>query len=187
MHVVVGLGNPGAEYARTRHNVGFMLLNRLKADLTALVERKRFRAIVTEGTLGGEKLVLVAPQTFMNLSGLSVREVQRWFHLEPESLLVVFDDMDLPFGQLRLRGDGSAGGHNGMKSVIAELGTDAIPRLRIGVGRPRSSTISHVLSRFSSEEEAELPALIDRAADAVKLWRSQGTLAAMNEINRKPV
>ncbi len=185
MKVIVGLGNPGREYTRTRHNVGFMVLDLLKRDLSMTVERKRFRAVLIEGSLNGEKIVLAAPQTFMNLSGQSVREVVNWFHLDPQDLLIVFDDIDLPFGTLRLRGEGSAGGHNGMKSVIEQLGTNEIARLRIGVDRPRSSTVSHVLSRFSTEEEAELPEILTRAAAGVKLWISAGTIPAMNEVNRK--
>jgi PTH1 family peptidyl-tRNA hydrolase len=186
MKVVVGLGNPGREYAQTRHNVGFMVLDLLKRDLSMQAERKRFRSVLVEGILNGEKILLVAPQTFMNLSGQSVLEVQNWFHLDPSDLLVVFDDIDLPLGSLRMRGDGSAGGHNGMKSVIEHLGTNEIPRLRIGVGRPRSNTISHVLSRFGKDEEAELPGILERAAEAVKLWIATGTVSTMNEVNRKP-
>jgi PTH1 family peptidyl-tRNA hydrolase len=185
MKVIVGLGNPGKEYARTRHNIGFMVLDRIRRDLSLPSEKSRFKAIVTEGMRGGEKIVLVAPQTYMNLSGHSVREVRSWYHLPIEQLLVVFDDMDLPFGTLRMRGNGSAGGHNGLKSIIEQLGSNDIARLKIGIGRPRSSSISHVLSKFSPEEEAELPGLIDRAAEGIYCWMDHGIIAAMNDVNRK--
>lgn len=186
MKVVVGLGNPGRDYARTRHNIGFMILDHLREELAAPTERSRFKSRIVEGTHHGEKVVLVAPQTYMNLSGHAVREVRSWFHLDPADLIVVYDDMDLPFGMLRLRASGSAGGHNGMSSIIEQLGTDQIARLKVGIGRPRSGAVSHVLSRFSPEEEAELPGLIARASDAVLLWKQQGPIAAMNEVNRRP-
>lgn len=185
MKVVVGLGNPGKEYARTRHNIGFMVLHRLRQDLTNPTERSRFKSNLVEGTLGGEKVVLVAPQTYMNLSGHAVREVRNWYRLPIEDMIVVLDDMDIPFGTLRLRASGSAGGHNGLQSIIEQLGTKDVARLRVGIGRPRSEAVGHVLSRFGPEEEAALPELIDRAAGAVKLWIERGVIAAMNEVNRK--
>jgi PTH1 family peptidyl-tRNA hydrolase len=185
MKVVVGLGNPGREYTRTRHNVGFMVVERIKSQLAFTVERKRFRSNLIEGHLDGEKIVLVEPQTFMNLSGQAVREVLNWYKVAKNDLLIVYDDIDLPFGSLRLRADGSAGGHNGMRSVIDYVGTDKVARLKVGVGRPRSTTIGHVLSRFNEEEESELPTILDRSADAVRAWIKSGAIAAMNEFNRK--
>jgi peptidyl-tRNA hydrolase, PTH1 family len=184
--VVVGLGNPGQEYARTRHNVGFMVIERLKRELDAPAVKHRFKAEIIEGRRKSLKLVLVAPQTFMNLSGNSVREVKNWFRLADSDLLVVYDDMDLPFGVLRMRASGSAGGHNGLRSISEQLGTQAIPRLRIGIGRGRSNSIGHVLSRFSVEEEQELPDLIERAAAAVLSWIDRGIISTMNEINAAP-
>lgn len=185
MKVVVGLGNPGKEYARTRHNIGFMVLDRIRKDLTNPTEKNRFKAVMTEGNRSGEKVVLVAPQTYMNLSGHAVREVRSWFHLPTDQIIVVFDDMDLPFGTLRLRGNGSSGGHNGLQSIIEQLGTSEVARLRVGIGRPRSGAVGHVLSRFSPEEEASLPTLIERAANAVTTWMDQGLIPTMNEVNRK--
>jgi PTH1 family peptidyl-tRNA hydrolase len=185
MKMVVGLGNPGKEYARTRHNIGFMVLDRIRKEFTTSTERSRFRSNITEGTLGGEKVVLVAPQTYMNLSGHAVREARNWFHVPNDDLIVVYDDMDLPFGTLRMRGSGSAGGHNGLQSIIEQLGTNEIARLKVGIGRPRSGAVGHVLSRFGPEEEAALPELIDRSADAVRLWMDRGLITAMNEVNRK--
>jgi PTH1 family peptidyl-tRNA hydrolase len=185
MKVVVGLGNPGKEYAKTRHNVGFMVLDRLRRELALPSEKGRFKSKLVEGTRKGEKVVLVAPQTYMNLSGDAVREVRSWYHLPIEHLLVVFDDMDLTFGTLRLRGNGSSGGHNGLQSIIEQLGTSEIARLRVGIGRPRSGAVGHVLSKFSPDEQAELDDLIERAANAVEKWMDEGLIAAMNEVNRK--
>jgi peptidyl-tRNA hydrolase, PTH1 family len=185
MKIVVGLGNPGREYAATRHNIGFMVINELARRANAGGVKKRFRSEIAEGQLRGEKLVLVAPQTYMNLSGHAVREAINWYHTPLEDVLVVFDDMDLPFGQLRIRPSGTAGGHNGLKSIIEQLGTTEFPRLRAGISRGRSAAHSHVLSRFSPEEEKALPELIRSVADAIELWITDGTTAVMNQINRK--
>jgi len=183
LKVVVGLGNPGQEYARTRHNVGFMVIERLKRELEAPTVRNRFKAEIVEGRRKSLKLVLVAPQTFMNSSGDSVREVKNWHKLADSDLLVVYDDMDLPFGTLRMRARGSAGGHNGLRSISEQLGSQAIPRLRVGIGRGRSSSTGHVLSRFNAEEERTLPDLVERAAAAVFSWVDRGIVTTMNEIN----
>jgi len=183
--IVVGLGNPGREYAATRHNVGFMVVNRLAKLAGATAVKKRFRSEIVEGMLDGEKFVLVAPQTYMNLSGHAVREVVNWYHLPPEDLILVADDLDLPFGTLRMRARGSAGGHNGLASIFEQLGTQEITRLKIGIGRGPGSAYSRVLTRFSPEEEKELPELIERAAAGVRLWAREGVIAAMNEVNRR--
>lgn len=185
MHIVIGLGNPGREYAGTRHNIGFMVLAELAQRSGAAAPRKRFRAEIAEGNVDLEKFVLAAPQTYMNLSGHAVREIVNWYRVPREQVLIVLDDMDLPFGQLRMRVRGSAGGHNGLASVIEQLGSDAVPRLRIGIGRGRSAGRSHVLSRFSPEEERALPEIIERAADGVLMWTRNGVIAAMNELNRR--
>lgn len=186
MKIVVGLGNPGREYAGTRHNIGFMVVNRLARVAGGTTVKKRFRSEIVEGQLDGEKLVLVAPQTYMNLSGHAVREVVNWYHLPLDDLLVVADDLDLPFGTLRMRTRGSAGGHNGLASIIEQLGTQEVPRLKIGIGRGPGNAFSRVLSRFSPEEEKDLPDLIERAATGVRLWAREGVIAAMNEVNRRP-
>jgi PTH1 family peptidyl-tRNA hydrolase len=186
MRIVVGLGNPGREYASTRHNIGFMVINELARRSGADSVKKRFRSEIAEGLLRGEKIVLVAPQTYMNLSGHAVRDVVNWYHVPHEDVLIVFDDMDLPFGQLRLRKSGSAGGHKGLKSIIEQLGGTDIPRLRVGIGRGRSAATSHVLSRFSPEEAKALPDLIRTVADGIELWVAQGITAAMNEVNQRP-
>jgi peptidyl-tRNA hydrolase, PTH1 family len=183
--MIVGLGNPGKEYASTRHNVGFQVLDRLRPLLNNPTEKNRFRAEVGEGTYKHQKIVLVAPQTYMNLSGHAVREARQWFRVDFSDLLVVLDDMDLPFGTLRIRAGGTAGGHNGLKSIIEQLGTDAVPRLRVGIGHGQSSSIGHVLSKFNPEEEAKLPALLDSAAEAVLAWAEQGIMSTMNSVNRR--
>jgi peptidyl-tRNA hydrolase, PTH1 family len=181
--VVVGLGNPGRQYADTRHNFGFFVVDELARRTGAPTSRKRMKAEITESRRGDNKLVLVMPQTYMNASGASVREVARWYHVPHDDVLVIVDDLDLPFGQIRIRARGSAGGHNGIKSIFEEMGTQEIPRLRIGIGRKGNHAIAHVLSRFSPEEKAELPEIIDRAADAVELWAEKGIIEAMNLTN----
>jgi PTH1 family peptidyl-tRNA hydrolase len=185
MKIIVGLGNPGREYAATRHNVGFMVVNELARRAGAEGTKKRFRSEIREGRLRDQKIVLVAPQTYMNLSGHAVREVINWYHAPLEDVLIVFDDMDIPFGQLRIRPSGTAGGHNGLKSIVEQLGTTGIPRLRVGIGRARTAARSHVLSRFSAEEERALPDLIQSVSDAIELWIVDGMNQSMNEINRK--
>jgi PTH1 family peptidyl-tRNA hydrolase len=184
MRVVVGLGNPGREYAATRHNVGFMVADRLIRRATGAGNRRRFRSDVTEGTLANERVVIVKPQTYMNLSGHAVREAASWFHLPVQSILIVYDDLDLPFGTLRLRSSGSGGGHNGLRSVIEQMGTTEVPRLRVGIGRGRSPAISQVLSRFTPDEAQAMESIIDNAADAVQCWLQHDLAACMNEYNR---
>ncbi len=183
MRIVVGLGNPGREYASTRHNVGFMVVDELARRAGGVAFRKRFKSELGEAFLGGGKLVLVKPQTYMNLSGHAVREVLAWYHAPVDSLLLVLDELDLPFGTLRMRARGSAGGHNGLASIVEQIGHDAVPRLRIGIGRGRSSASARVLSRFSQDEERVLPDVVAEAADAVVLWAEQGIVAAMNRAN----
>jgi PTH1 family peptidyl-tRNA hydrolase len=186
MKLVVGLGNPGREYARTRHNIGFLAVDELVGRLAGISGRTRFRALLSEGVRGTEKIVTIKPQTFMNLSGSSVREAIHWYKLDLEDVLVIVDDMDLPLGQIRLRPDGSAGGHNGLKSIFSELGTTSVPRLRVGIGRGGGSSTAHVLSRFNEDEAAELPEIVERAVDAAERWIDAGIITAMNEINVRP-
>lgn len=181
--VIVGLGNPGREYAATRHNLGFMVADELARRAHAEGGKRRFKAEIAEGRLAGRKLVIVKPQTYMNLSGHAVREVVQWYRVPIDRVLILVDDLDQPFGQIRLRAKGSAGGHNGLKSIFAQLGTTDVPRLRIGIGRTSAQAISHVLSRFSQEEQAELRGVIDEAADAAVLWAEKGVFEAMNLVN----
>ncbi len=182
--VVIGLGNPGRKYAGTRHNMGFMVVEELAKRTNAPTSRQRMKAEISETRYGDDRLVLVMPQTYMNESGLSVREIVRWYKAPLEDVMVVYDDLDLKYGQVRVRPKGSPGGHNGMKSIFRELGTQEIPRVRVGIGRGSGHhAIGHVLSRFSPEEQEHLPAIIDRAADAVELWMREGIIETMNQIN----
>ncbi|HEV2107036.1 MAG TPA: aminoacyl-tRNA hydrolase [Thermomicrobiales bacterium] len=183
MRIVVGLGNPGREYANTRHNIGFVVVDRLARRHGAEPFKRRFRAEVATASFEGEKLVLVKPQTYMNLSGHAVREVRNWYHADLDDVLIVHDDLDLPYGQLRMRARGSAGGHNGMASIIEQLGTNNVPRLKIGIGRGNAETRAHVLARFSTDEERDLDQVVVSAADAVERWVTDGITAAMNQIN----
>jgi PTH1 family peptidyl-tRNA hydrolase len=184
--IIVGLGNPGREYGATRHNLGFMVVDEITRRLQPVERKSRFRAELLEVFDDGEKIVLVKPQTYMNLSGSAVRETAHWYRLSPENVLVVADDIDIPFGTIRMRPGGGSGGHNGLKSVIDELGTDAFPRLRIGVGRGAGHAIRQVLTRFSPDEARELPEIIALAADCGLMWRREGVVATMNRCNRRP-
>lgn len=185
--MVVGLGNPGRAYARTRHNVGFETADRLAEQLRGRFRPSlRVRARLCRATLeGAGDLLLVKPQTYMNLSGDAVAPLMRRNGLGPEDVVVIYDDADLPPGTVRVRARGGAGGHNGMKSVMNRLGTEAIARIRIGVGRdPGGGGLKeHVLSRFSAEDAAAVAAAVNRAAEAVCAWARDGVDRAMNEYN----
>ncbi len=184
--IVVGLGNPGREYSATRHNLGFMVVDELARRLAAGERWNRFRSDLVEAFDGGEKVVLLKPRTYMNLSGSAVREAVNWYKTPLDDLLVVVDDIDLPFGSLRLRAKGGSGGHNGLKSIIAELGNDAFSRMRIGIGRGPGPATRQVLSRFTSDEERVLPAVLQAAVDCVLEWERYGIIEAMNRCNRAP-
>jgi PTH1 family peptidyl-tRNA hydrolase len=184
--IVVGLGNPGREYAATRHNLGFMVIDELSRRYGNNERRTRFRAELAEIFVDGEKVILVKPQTYMNLSGASVREVVSWYKSPPEGLLVVLDDIDLPFGTTRMRAKGGSGGHNGLNSIISDLGTEDFARLRIGIGRGHGQAVRQVLTRFNQDEERELPGVVSRAADCTLDWLRNGVIAAMNRCNRLP-
>jgi PTH1 family peptidyl-tRNA hydrolase len=194
--LIVGLGNPGSKYDRTRHNIGFDVLDQL-ASLwhINMVEHRKFQGIFGEGRgPRGDKIRLIKPQTYMNLSGQSIRAVVDWFKLPPESVLVIYDDMDLPLGKLRLRLSGSAGGHNGMKSAIAHLGTQNFPRLRVGIGSPKGATIdsdghviSHVLGKFTPDEQPIVRDVVQMAVDAVELGLRQGIPKAMSTYNSRTI
>ena len=157
MKLVVGLGNPGRQYVGTRHNLGFMVIDELARRLGADRSRTRFRAEIAEGFLGGEKLVLVKPRTFMNLSGHAVREALNWYHADLEDTLIIVDDLALPYGTLRLRPSGSAGGHNGLQSVIEQIGSNAVPRLRVGIGQGEGATVARVFIPIFSRGRARAP------------------------------
>ena len=184
MRIVVGLGNPGSRYAKTRHNVGWMVLDRL-ADRAGWSGggKERDAARVIWGRFEGLDLELVKPLTFMNESGLAVRKVLARGHAPLEDLLVVADDFALPFGRLRLREAGSAGGHNGLRSIIGELDSQKFARLRVGIGEPSRAAVDHVLSTFRPDERADLERVLDAAADAVIDWARDGAARAANRWN----
>jgi peptidyl-tRNA hydrolase, PTH1 family len=186
--LIVGLGNPGAKYDRTRHNIGFDLIDQLaKRWQIQVSDQKRFQGQVGEGWVERQKIVLLKPQTFMNLSGQSVRSVLDWYKLKPTEVLVLYDDLDLPLGKLRIRLAGSAGGHNGMKSIISHLGTPTFPRLRMGIGKSQDETISHVLGKFSAAESSTVTEVLQLAVDAVNLSVSAGVEKSMNKYNNRSV
>lgn len=184
-YLIAGLGNPGREYQTSRHNVGFMLVDRLAALLGVAFSRVEHQALVTRGEHAGRRVVLVKPQTYMNLSGRSVGALARFYKVPVQNLLVVYDDVDLPLGVLRLRPGGGSAGQKGMKSIIEALGTQEFPRLRIGVERPpgRMAAADYVLQDFSKAQATLLPELLDRAADAALLFVTEGLEAAMNRYN----
>ena len=189
MKIVVGLGNPGKQYEHTRHNVGWMVLDRL-AERAGWVGHARARdaAATVHGRYNGLDLMLVKPTTFMNLSGVAVRKVLARQRAPLDDLLVVYDDFDLPLGKIRLRGEGSAGTHNGMRSIIGELGNQKFARLRVGIGEPLGrnpdrAAIDHVLSRFGAAERKALAVVLDAAADAVEDWAREGASRAANKWN----
>jgi PTH1 family peptidyl-tRNA hydrolase len=182
--IVVGLGNPGEQYAKTRHNIGWMVLDRL-ADRAGWSGRGRQKdaAAVVGGRFHGLDLLLAKPQTFMNDSGIAVRKVLARERAPLSEILVVCDDFALPFGKLRFREGGGAGGHNGLRSIIDELQSEAFGRLRIGIGEPGRGFVDHVLSTFAPEERLRLDELLDAAADAVEAWARDGTNKAANRFN----
>ncbi len=182
---VIGLGNPGQKYRGTRHNVGFLIIDELSRRFGADPPRERFKATIRECRRGDFRVTLAKPQTYMNLSGTSVQQIMNWYKLEPANALIVYDDMDLDFGVMRLRESGSAGGHNGLASIIQSIGTNQLPRLRIGIGRGRSAATAHVLSTFNEQEREVLNGLIQRACDGVECWLDDGPVSAMNQINQK--
>jgi PTH1 family peptidyl-tRNA hydrolase len=191
LQLLVGLGNPGPKYAETRHNVGFMVLERLAREgSVSFRSQPRLQGLLAETGSGEGRLRLLMPQTFMNESGRSIRAALDWFRLDASQLLVLVDDMDLPLGRLRLRAGGSAGGHNGLRSAIAHLGTQEFARLRIGIGAPadnpaerRERTISHVLGRFAAAERPVLEAVLSEVAAGIDLLRRQGPERAGCRLN----
>jgi PTH1 family peptidyl-tRNA hydrolase len=183
--IVVGLGNPGREYSATRHNVGFMAVDELAARWSVANWREKFGALVAEHR-GEETVLLVKPQTYMNLSGQAVSALVRWHKLDAADIVVIYDDIDLPPGRLRLRPAGGAGGHRGIESLLAHLGKDTFARVRIGVGRPPEymETADYVLGRFSVEEQPLMAETVKRAAAAVEAVLKDGLAKAANEYNK---
>lgn len=185
MKIIAGLGNPTREYEGTRHNMGFSAIYQIADRYNIKMNIARHKALIGTGIIAGEKVMLVMPQTYMNLSGESIGEILRFYKLSPADLIILYDDIDLDVGKLRIRAKGSAGGHNGIKSIIAHIGTETFDRVRIGVGhKPEGWDLAdHVLSRFSKEELPVVRDSVNRAADAIEVIISSGIEAAMNKFN----
>lgn len=185
MYIIAGLGNPTREYEKTRHNVGFDTIDVLADRYHTAVDEKKFNGLYGKCIIGGERVILLKPQTFMNLSGESVRAAADFYKVEPENIIIIYDDISLDVGQLRIRKKGSAGGHNGIKNIIAHLGTQEFPRIKVGVGDkpPKMDLADYVLSRFSKEDRAVMEDAFKEAADAVEVILSEGADAAMNRFN----
>ncbi|MBR0508170.1 MAG: aminoacyl-tRNA hydrolase [Clostridia bacterium] len=186
MYLIVGLGNPGLSYKKTRHNAGFQALDALAERLGVRVKTKGFSALYGEGRIGNERVVLMKPQTYMNLSGDAVQSLMHFYKLAPEQLIVLYDDVDLPIGSLRIRANGSAGTHNGMRSVIACVGSENFPRIRIGVGKDESLQLrDYVLKRPSKAEQQTLGEVYAHAADAAELIVAGNINEAQTKYNKK--
>jgi len=183
--MLVGLGNPGREYGNNRHNIGFMVLDHLAGKLATNFTRVESQALITKENYHDTRLLLVKPQTFMNLSGQAVGSLSRYYKIPPERILLIFDDVDLPFGTIRIRNQGGSGGQRGMKSIIQRLGTQDFPRMRIGIGRPpgRMEAADYVLQNFSKTEREFLEAVLDQAVDAIFTFVEDGIDSAMNKFN----
>ena len=187
MYIIVGLGNPGRRYEKTRHNLGFMTIDEIARMHGIAVNKIRHKALVGQGEISGHKVLLVKPQTYMNLSGESVREVVSHYNVNPENLMVIYDDIDIGLGHIRIRKKGSAGTHNGMKSVIYHIQTDLFPRIRIGIGNDRKKgLIEHVIGGFRKEEKEILERSVTKAAQAVSDFFEKGVEKVMSEYNTKP-
>ena len=184
--LIVGLGNPGQQYEHTRHNCGFRAIDILADALGCKVDKGKFQGLYGQTTVNGTKVYLLKPQTFMNLSGRSVAQLSSYFHIPPQKIIVLFDDISLEPGRLRIRADGSAGGHNGIKSIISEVGSQDFPRVKIGVGakaHPEQDLADWVLSVFSASEEKALSSALERACDAALCIIERGTAEAANRFN----
>lgn len=186
MKLIIGLGNPGDKYKSTKHNVGFIVADQLAKSLGLTFNQTKFKALYAEGRIGTEKVVIVKPQTFMNLSGESVQPWVDFYKLEPEDILVIYDDMDLPVGNIRLRLKGGSGGHNGIKSIIQHLGGQIFNRIRVGIGKPypKQSVVSHVLSQFAKEDVNAAEDAVYDSVEAIKYWAQGHTFEeTMNQFN----
>lgn len=187
MYIIIGLGNPTREYQATRHNIGFDVITRISDEYNIPLDFKKHKAICGRGFIEGEKVVIAQPQTYMNLSGESVRELVDFYKVTPQEVIVIYDDISLDVGQLRLRSKGSAGGHNGIKSIISHLGTQDFPRVKVGVGdKPAGWDLAdYVLSRFKEDEQLIIRDAIGKSSEAVKSIIKDGMESAMNIYNRK--
>jgi PTH1 family peptidyl-tRNA hydrolase len=184
-HLVIGLGNPGRKYEKTRHNAGFLVVDRLASESSEALEKKQLGALVASVRLGNNPTILAKPQSFMNLSGQPTTSLRGYYKVEDDDIVVVHDDVDIPFGEVRVKSGGGHGGHNGLRDINQKLGTNCYARVRVGVGRPPEGhdTANYVLGRFSSEESSSLDELIGRAADATRAVVDGGVASAMNTFN----
>ena len=189
MFLIVGLGNPGVEYAATRHNIGFDMITYLSDKYNIPVNSREGKALVGKGILAGEKVMLAQPQTYMNLSGESVPALMDYYKIDIEDLLVIYDDISLDVGQIRMRGKGSAGGHNGIKSIIQHTGTQEFARIKIGVGqKPEGGDlVKHVLGRFSREEDGMFRDVFALAEEGLLAWLQEDMKSAMNKVNGRRI
>lgn len=185
MKLIIGLGNPGKQYEKTRHNVGFMVIDKLSKDLTIPLDRQKFNGIYGVGHISGEKVILLKPLTYMNLSGECIRPLMDFYDINDEDIVVIYDDLDLPVGKTRLRTKGSAGGHNGIKSMILHLATQDFNRIRVGIDRPNNGMkiSDYVLGHFTKENEQGINEAIERSSDACVKWLSTSFTQVMNEYN----
>jgi peptidyl-tRNA hydrolase, PTH1 family len=183
--LIVGLGNPGREYKKNRHNVGFQIVDQFAARHGLEFSRQQSNAVIASGTIAGRAVTLAKPMTFMNRSGGPVSALMRFYKLEPEQLLVIVDDLDLPTGTVRLKPEGGSGGQNGMKDIISRLATQSFPRMRIGIGRPpgKMDSAAYVLQDFSTDQQALIDVTYERASDAVETWLRDGIVLAMSRHN----
>ncbi|WML46439.1 aminoacyl-tRNA hydrolase [Neobacillus sp. PS3-40] len=186
MKLIVGLGNPGRQYEQTRHNIGFEVIDRLSDQFGIPLNQSKLKGFYGIGFYKGEKILLLKPLTYMNLSGESIRAIMDYYQIDMENFLVVFDDLDLPVGKIRLRQKGSAGGHNGIKSTISHLGTQQFNRIRVGIDRPVSgmNIADYVLGRFQKEEQVEIQEAVKKSAEACESWLTNPFLQVMNEFNQ---
>ena len=187
MHMIVGLGNPGRQYEESKHNTGFRVVDELAKRWNVTLWQDKMDALVAQTTVNGEKIILVKPQTYMNESGRAVGPLMNWYKLDPEDLIVVHDDMDIPAGTIRIRKKGSAGGHNGIKSILAHVGDEHFARVRIGIGRPLPgwTVVNHVLAGFPEEEQPKIREAIDYLIPAVECIVTHDVDMAMNQFNPK--
>jgi PTH1 family peptidyl-tRNA hydrolase len=188
--LVCGLGNPGEDYESHRHNVGFLVVDALARRLETSVGQRKFDGRFGQASSAGQRIVLLKPQTFMNRSGASVAAALRFYKIDYAHLLVIHDELDLPFGRLQLKAGGGSGGHNGLNSIIEYLGREDFARLRFGIGKPvgpdaKERVVGHVLSRFNAEQGRELDELVPRAAEAAEIWWRDGLPTAMNRFNKR--
>lgn len=187
MKLIVGLGNPGMQYAATRHNIGFEAIDAIADTYKIPMKKNKFKAVIGDGTIEGEKVILMKPETYMNLSGEAVKMCMQWNKIDSDDIIIIYDDVSLDIGQLRLRKKGSAGGHNGIKSIIEHLGTDTFPRIKVGVGEkpPGWDLANYVLGRFSEEEMKVICPRLRDVVKAVELIIKKDIETAMNEYNMK--